>query len=404
MKPIIFFLLSALFFVSCNRNSEIHFRNRGNIDSIIHIKYPDNPDDYDITIHQDSIMEIVRYIKPETTNESLLSNYNKILNSGDTLFIMENSNAQQAIFAFNFKGKFLFKIDALGKGPGEYQKIRDFYVDKNNKQIGILSFSNILKYDFNGNFIEKLNLQKYYIFKVVCQNNLLYTLCGLCPPLNSSCYYLLVFDLNGKLIYKDLPVRDEIINFNREKSTYFSSNTNSTYLNVFGNDTIYEILKTNLIPRFVIDYDINKRYIPDNIYSKGADYAIYYAVNKQYPVLGVNSYNVTDKYLSLFFDNANKSPSIIYSFRTGKTLYLRNRFYMDKENLSCFYMKSLNGELYYKIVSNAEVMREKKVDEYDGILTSPEKFSKTRIEKYNFIKDVKQGDNDIIVLSKLKDF
>ena len=107
----------------------------------------------DKLIDLDSIFENFRYVKLETTEISLIGNYDKILIENDIIFILDKSNLQQSIFSFDMKGKFLFKVNARGRGPGEYLEISDFYVDKELKYIGVLFRSKILKYNFKGEFI-----------------------------------------------------------------------------------------------------------------------------------------------------------------------------------------------------------------------------------------------------------
>lgn len=352
----------------------------------------------------DSLIEIVRYIKPEVTENSLIGNYDKIIACGDTIFILERSISQQCVFAFNYDGDFLFKLDARGRGPNEYQEIQDFYVDNKSKHIGILYFSKILKYNFNGDFIESLNFKEYNIRNLELRGNLLYTY--KCPNCNNSkCNAFAVFDLNGNLIIDDFPVKKEILYYPYIKGNYLSSNSEKTYINLLNSDTIFEATKSGLLPKFVLDY--GKYKLPDNDFremlSKDPTYSFDYFQKNDYVRFGLHEFYITDKYLYLFYDKMGKATFAFYSLKTGK-IKRYSGFYENYNILFGTNIKSLDGKLFYSTLTTSQVLQYKSKDEYDGILNPKENFPKARIEKYNFIKNTQQNDNELIILFKLKDF
>ncbi|BDD08581.1 hypothetical protein FUAX_10130 [Fulvitalea axinellae] len=65
--------------------------------------------------------------------------------------------ASEKIYCFNDQGVFKFKIDKMGKGPGEYLSIKDFHVDEDG-QIAILDHqaNKIAKYDQYGQFVDEI--------------------------------------------------------------------------------------------------------------------------------------------------------------------------------------------------------------------------------------------------------
>lgn len=101
-------------------------------------------------------IENVKIIAPETTDESLIGSITNLAIIYDTLFIVDAWKAR-AIFAFNLSGKFLYKIEKTGKGPGEYQSINS--IQFTNEQIILLDWTTwkLIHYDLKGNLLsEKL--------------------------------------------------------------------------------------------------------------------------------------------------------------------------------------------------------------------------------------------------------
>lgn len=402
MKRILLLLYFYCLAVACTPTPDPSFKKRepeGNVVAIMLQEQKDN------AAYPDSLIEITRYIKLETNKNSLISNYTKILACGDTLFILDKSMSQQCIFAFNFKGEFLFKIDALGNGPQEYKEISDFYVDCQSKHIGILNWSNISKYDFEGEFIGPLNLRHYNIQRIQYRNNRLYAY-KIPDCRTKKCLAFAAFDLDGNLLYEDCPERKEILSYGFVKSNYFASNSEKTYMNLLNSDTIYEVGANSLHPKFVLDF--GKIKLPEEelekLISRGFDYTFDYLRKSDYTHFGLSEFYFTTNSLYMTYHRKTRSYFIIYSTTSGKTKSY-SAWYPTNEFLFSPLIKGLNDNLFYYTISASEILqRIIKQDEYDGIHDPMKTFSKSRTDKYNFIKNTKMNDNDIIVLFKIKDF
>ncbi len=403
LKNVLYILCLFYLLTSCSNSPDPGFQKRESGNEIERIKLLDKK--ISAISLDDSFVEIVRYIKPETGPQSLISNFSKILLCGDTLFVLDKSMSQQCILTFNFDGKFLFKISARGKGPGEYLEISDFYVDTKSKHIGILNRGNVNKYNFNGNFIGKLNLQKYNIQSIDYRNNQLYAY--KCPDCRTKKgFAFAAFDLDGKLLYEDYPERKDVLAYQYQKLNYFASNSGHTYLNLLNSDTIYEVKDKYLQPKFALDF--GKIKLPDaefeKLIAKGVDFAFDYFSKSSYPLFGLGQFFATDNYLWLVCSGYKASYTTIYSFKTKKTKKF-NSHYPAKEILFPGNINSLNGDLFYGTLSTTAILKlDKRQDENDGILDPTKKFSQRRLDKYNFIKTLTPEDNGIIVLFKLKDF
>jgi len=142
----------------------------------------------------------------------MLSKYDKILFSEEYLFILENNVNNKAVFIFDLDGKYISKVNSIGQGPGEYSEISDFYYDDKNALIGVLSNSQILRYNLNGEFQDKVNLRKYLISEIAYNNGSIYAYSNSLSNVEDG-YSLIVFDEDFNPIYTDYPLNKKLINF-----------------------------------------------------------------------------------------------------------------------------------------------------------------------------------------------
>ncbi len=107
----------------------------------------------------------------ETIDESIISYIERVKTYNNRFYIQDRE--QKVIFIFDENGKYINKINRLGRGPGEYIYINDF--DIYNDYIYILSVPKILRYDLNGKYIdciEELD-DSYYNFIVMSEDSVL---------------------------------------------------------------------------------------------------------------------------------------------------------------------------------------------------------------------------------------
>jgi hypothetical protein len=104
------------------------------------------------------ISESIRYIPLETTSESLIKEIQRgIAYDGEYIYIKSLRDKEIKIFDKN--GKYVKTIDRSGRGPGEYN-MQGSYVALSpvNGNILVLGGFETMEYDFDGNFIKKIDL------------------------------------------------------------------------------------------------------------------------------------------------------------------------------------------------------------------------------------------------------
>ena len=89
------------------------------------------------------ITTTIDYVPLQTDQKILINRINTLKAKGDFLYVKESKR----ILCFDFKGKYLFCLDRVGRGPGEYQFIHDFDVNYNNTKLTVLSSKEILIYN-----------------------------------------------------------------------------------------------------------------------------------------------------------------------------------------------------------------------------------------------------------------
>lgn len=103
----------------------------------------------------DEYIDSVEFIPLETVDSSLIQMIGGVIIRDNKIYVRDE--VQGCVFVFDGKGKFLFKIDRLGRGPDEYTHLLGFDVDQQN--IIVLGLSELLLYDKNnGNFVKKIHI------------------------------------------------------------------------------------------------------------------------------------------------------------------------------------------------------------------------------------------------------
>ncbi|MCC5930581.1 MAG: 6-bladed beta-propeller [Cyclobacteriaceae bacterium] len=111
------------------------------------------------TISLSTFTDGINYVFLETSEESILGKILKIIKRNDLIFILSN----ESIYIFNNSGILINKIKKIGKGPGEYNIIKDFDVNSLGNKIAIQSWNKVLIFSSSGDMINELNHDANFI-------------------------------------------------------------------------------------------------------------------------------------------------------------------------------------------------------------------------------------------------
>ncbi|MDR1170353.1 MAG: 6-bladed beta-propeller [Prevotellaceae bacterium] len=188
-----------------------------------------------------NLFDEVKVVDLETTNSSLVGLYiDRIEIYGYKIFALNSLQSHNNILCFDFSGKYLFGIDRIGQGPGEYTSLYDFLIDKNLHHLVLHSDDRkFLHFDMQGNFLYEVKSDNNY--------SAIYSI-----YLNDSTY--LAFneatfqpDLKESLIYIDSKTMNIRHKSNDINEYFYSAGNkplcinNDKILCLASSDTIYDI-------------------------------------------------------------------------------------------------------------------------------------------------------------------
>ena len=178
----------------------------------------------------------LEYIPLETDPACLLKSISNAFVSDSFLYVSDGSR----LLLFVRNGKFIRQIGSEGKGPGEYSRIADFIVDKNSREIYILSSRMVLIYSFNGQFKMDFKIDfpcSQFIMNE--KNNLIFHPFNLPIPTTEPGYSWYITDKSGVVLTK-------MINSLKRVNRGFTVPTSPLYMfdrtphfMEFGIDTLY---------------------------------------------------------------------------------------------------------------------------------------------------------------------
>lgn len=90
----------------------------------------------------------------EVSPTSLLGEVSKVITTEDFIFVLDRTIAE-ALFIFDYQGRIIHTFSRTGNGPGEYLRVTNFFLSKDEKTVFItdLSLGKILAFDQKGNFL-----------------------------------------------------------------------------------------------------------------------------------------------------------------------------------------------------------------------------------------------------------
>ena len=211
MKQVVYFTIFLFFIQSCS-NKEISDYSLENVPLIIDI---DSVKIVELKVNH------VQYIPLETTDDCLIGTASKVLIKNERIYVADFHMAM-AIFIFDMTGKFLFKIDKRGQGPGEYIYFDDFDIQSNGDIYIHDSWGKkFIIYSPEGKYIQDIRADYYFLGFCLFSNKIyLSTLYDRKMFANLAVYDMI--DKKTELLLKDKKFLDEsdITNFNSYKFYY----------------------------------------------------------------------------------------------------------------------------------------------------------------------------------------
>jgi hypothetical protein len=111
------------------------------------------------TIDLEKYVGRVSYVQLENHPESAFSDIDKLLADGSDIFLLDKR--LEAVFCFDTTGKFRYRIQQVGKGPGEYGELESIWLKPDEKELWLQSFwpPKIMVYTYDGTMLREFNIQ-----------------------------------------------------------------------------------------------------------------------------------------------------------------------------------------------------------------------------------------------------
>lgn len=105
------------------------------------------------------LIERVHFVQLENHPESAFTDIDKMLVSGENMFMLDKR--LEAVFCFDTAGRFRYRIQRVGRGPGEYQELDAMWVKPAEKELWLQSFwpSKIMVYNFDGQMLREFKIR-----------------------------------------------------------------------------------------------------------------------------------------------------------------------------------------------------------------------------------------------------
>jgi len=366
------------------------------------------------------IAENIEYILLESTDESVLGRIREAKFTKDYIFIQAYGNPLLA--QFDFKGNFLRYIGKIGKGPEEYDLIREFSLDEKSGLIYIQPnwIRNILVYTFNGKFVKTLKINRDERSIVWCRDSSF--ICYSEPSVGNEEYVFTEINSSGQILQTiqnycrwDVPPP-----FGRMMSYpgqhFFYRLNNRLHFKGMYNDTIYTYDNNErIIPKFSID--LGKYKLPEEmIFERGLVKRIpttffWTAINESsdYVFIYYSAYDTDDD----MGHGSLKAGHAIYDKTTSTGKALKNDddkmilfndigewgFKNDIDGGPEFIPEYTNDSLAFHFISSLSM---KKFLVSDRFLNSTPKYQMKKTALINQMSKLKVSDNDVLMVVNLK--
>lgn len=329
---IILLFSAVVLFVRCGENST----NNSDVD-ILHI----NPLDAKEFVNLSEIADSIQCIKLQTEADEPIGRIGKVIIKEKYIYVTDYT--QGVVFVFDKKGKFVTKLNKMGRGPDEYVRLGKILIDDDEEYIEMFVFNEILTYsNISFKLIERKSFPRLSFNSWKKQDDLYYF-----APMNQD------NEVNGKNTNSGLLIVDNQKNIKvlfdkniETNNSYYSLDPESFTTNDKGelfvsfmfDNTFYRLEAGEAYPVFTVDF--GKKSIDKSIGMKSTQEQMEY-IKKQTGWAGLPSLNINNTNMMSFSYFFKQSAIDVGFFREEDF-----RFYMKmKENNRSFHAMYMKNDL-----------------------------------------------------------
>lgn len=271
----------------------------------------------------DNLYRAKQVIELENSGLAMVGEVSKILFHKDRIFVLSGLKHSRYYYTvFDTTGGFLYRMNKRGRGPGEYIKIGDIFLNGDSLIVGCSD--KFLYYDIDGNFItEKLIKAGTFISMEYIKTGDYLVNYGVCAPdsEDGNHYSVKLYSSNGSVLMKSLPIPQTISEnpFFAMSSSVFLTKGDFTYFFPMTHNSIYsysnvkqrfdELYVVNVSGRHTFDIqNVNPELIPGSRWLFEKDVLWVYDIGDNHLLFRINSTNRNESVISFF----NRNTGINY--------------------------------------------------------------------------------------------
>lgn len=391
MRNVIIFILLGTLLLSCKKEN----RSQDNTGMIF------IPKNEIVTIDQlafddDRFIDSCVFVPLETSDAGLINEITQIEAYNDRYYIFDQKMSKIKVFSSN--GKFLFDIGREGDGPGEYHSINSFFIDEQEKKIGVFDPLKLAvhEYSLDGGYLQTIKHNQRALERVrkaLCLDNYIY--CYFWVTYNIETAYIMLSKKDYSIIDKwsiypvqvDVQMSDQLMG-----KPFDISSGNLHYLSLYS-DTIYTYKEGVKSPYMLIE--TGKPNIPAD-YFEGKPFEhkpsdAYFAVQKD------------KKYSPGFTELYETDRYILVQFRFNRDFYI-----VDKDEMKTYHILEPEN-LYFDFMDSATNTDNKLISIFNqqNITNYQSQFENAGTDYPEYIRELMQNydpedDNPILIVYYLK--
>ena len=276
--------------------------------------------DLDQKLFLSEIADSIEIIPLEQTDGSDIGEVWRIIPYKGRFYILNaiNNYYIHYVLVFDNQGRFIYKLDKRGQGPGEYTSLNDIAIDPLKDELVLLTASHgIFRFDLNGNFTNRVKSVFGSDLAIDSVGNIYQTLW--CNDNNPN---RLLFLSQSDSTYFYRVTKDDYVRLNQygHSNLFDCYNGNVYYSNSYC-DTIFNVTNAQITPYLYINYN-GKNFPTKEVFKEGYDfYAINAEKNNYKDRFRTDTYQISDNFLYVSAMEGNALDVMaLYSFKTGKTL------------------------------------------------------------------------------------
>lgn len=334
-----------------------------------------------------------------------LGKIEQVVLTKDYIFVLHGS--ETPLSQFNRKGRFIRNIGSVGAGPEQFNGFLNISVDEINQLIYVFSGVEQIAYNFEGDFVKKVNLKVNGFYSVNRSDS---TFVSYLLPWDDSFSYQFI---ESSSTIDTLQAMPRCVNWNIEGATHFYFSMypmfyrfqERLHMKSMSNDTVYWYNeKRQLEPKYSIDM-IGRKLDYEKIYTKTGTLKL----NKHTCVFGALE---TENYVFLPYSEpvdimAENTPSfkgcVLYNKidRTGVAVKESEMagFYNDISGGPRFIPSGTRGKELFSVIPASEFKSFSESEEFDSQHVV---FPKKKRAIANLASFMTSDDNCLIMIVKMK--